>query len=79
MLSIYRDPRNSARSSSSRELPSEVIWIDLVNPTDEEKQFVKSRIAVYKYPRWVEFVSSLPKNDRGKIDRKQLKATDKRG
>jgi acyl-coenzyme A synthetase/AMP-(fatty) acid ligase len=32
---------------------------------------------VYKYPRWVEFVSSLPKNDRGKIDRKQLKATDK--
>jgi benzoate-CoA ligase len=37
------------------------------------KQFVKSRIAVYKYPRWVEFVSSLPKNDRGKIDRKKLK------
>ncbi len=41
------------------------------------KLFVKERIAVYKYPRWVEFVSSLPKNDRGKIDRKQLKATDK--
>ena len=38
------------------------------------KQFVKSRIAVYKYPRWIEFVKSLPKNDRGKIDRKQLKA-----
>ncbi|HSK63379.1 MAG TPA: benzoate-CoA ligase family protein [Pyrinomonadaceae bacterium] len=43
----------------------------------EIKQFVKSRIAVYKYPRWIEFVSSLPKNDRGKIDRKQLKTTDK--
>ena len=41
---------------------------------EEIKQFVKSRIAVYKYPRWVEFVSSLPKNDRGKIDRKKLKA-----
>jgi benzoate-CoA ligase len=38
------------------------------------KQFVKDRIAMYKYPRWVEFVSSLPKNDRGKIDRKKLKA-----
>jgi benzoate-CoA ligase family protein len=37
------------------------------------KQFVKSQIALYKYPRWIEFVSSLPKNDRGKIDRKQLK------
>jgi len=37
------------------------------------KSFVKSKIAVYKYPRWIEFVSSLPKNDRGKIDRKKLK------
>ena len=43
---------------------------------DEIKLFVKSRIAVYKYPRWVEFVKSLPKNDRGKIDRRKLKATD---
>jgi benzoate-CoA ligase len=39
----------------------------------EIKDFVKSRLALYKYPRWVEFVSSLPKNDRGKIDRKRLK------
>jgi benzoate-CoA ligase family protein len=38
------------------------------------KDFVKSKIALYKYPRWIEFVPSLPKNDRGKIDRKQLKA-----
>lgn len=43
--------------------------------TDQIKQFVKDRIAVYKYPRWVEFVSSLPKNDRGKIDRKILKTS----
>jgi benzoate-CoA ligase len=37
------------------------------------KEFVKARLAPYKYPRLVEFVASLPKNDRGKIDRKQLK------
>ena len=37
------------------------------------KQFVKEHIAIYKYPRWIEFVDSLPKNDRGKIDRKKLK------
>src|SRR3989440_8149303 len=37
------------------------------------KDFVKSKLARYKYPRWIEFVSSLPKNDRGKIDRKKLK------
>ncbi|GAC1397262.1 MAG: hypothetical protein NVSMB56_12260 [Pyrinomonadaceae bacterium] len=37
------------------------------------KTFVKLQLAVYKYPRWIEFVEMLPKNDRGKIDRKQLK------
>jgi benzoate-CoA ligase len=40
----------------------------------EMKEFVKSRLALFKYPRWIEFVSSLPKNDRGKIDRKMLKS-----
>jgi benzoate-CoA ligase len=41
--------------------------------TGELQAFVKSHLAPYKYPRWIEFVSSLPKNDRGKIDRKLLK------
>ncbi|HKP38356.1 MAG TPA: benzoate-CoA ligase family protein [Pyrinomonadaceae bacterium] len=40
---------------------------------EQIKQFVKAKLALYKYPRWIEFVSSLPKNDRGKIDRKLLK------
>jgi benzoate-CoA ligase len=44
-----------------------------VAPAEIENCFVKDHIAIYKYPRWVEFVSSLPKNDRGKIDRKKLK------
>jgi benzoate-CoA ligase family protein len=39
----------------------------------ELKEYVKSRLAVYKYPRWVEFRSELQKNDRGKIDRRSLK------
>jgi benzoate-CoA ligase family protein len=39
----------------------------------ELQAFVKSHLAPYKYPRWIEFVESLPKNDRGKIDRKLLK------
>ncbi len=37
------------------------------------RDFVKTHLAPYKYPRWIEFVDSLPKNDRGKIDRKKLK------
>jgi benzoate-CoA ligase len=42
--------------------------------TEELKDFVKSHLATYKYPRWIEFVASLPKNDRGKIDRRKLKS-----
>ena len=42
---------------------------------EELQAFVKSELAPYKYPRWIEFVPSLPKNDRGKIDRKLLKQT----
>jgi benzoate-CoA ligase len=42
--------------------------------TKSLQDFVKSKLAHYKYPRWVEFVDSLPKNDRGKIDRKKLKS-----
>ena len=39
----------------------------------ELQEFVKGRLAPFKYPRLVEFVPSLPKNDRGKIDRKRLR------
>jgi len=40
----------------------------------ELQDFVKARLAPFKYPRVVEFVRSLPKNDRGKIDRRKLEA-----
>jgi len=39
----------------------------------EIKEFVKARLALHKYPRWIEFIESLPKNDRGKVDRKLLR------
>ena len=37
------------------------------------KQFVKDRIAPYKYPRWIEFVGELPKTATGKIQRFKLR------
>ncbi len=40
----------------------------------ELQDFVKERIAKHKYPRSVEFVDDVPKNDRGKVDRKALRA-----
>ncbi len=36
------------------------------------QEHVKARLSKHKYPRWVVFVDDLPKNDRGKIDRKVL-------
>ena len=38
------------------------------------KAFVKDKIAPYKYPRWIEFVSELPKTATGKIQRFKLRA-----
>ena len=38
--------------------------------------FVKERLAVYKYPRWVEFLPELPKTATGKIQRYKLRQPD---
>jgi benzoate-CoA ligase len=37
------------------------------------QQHVKSRLAPYKYPRWIEFVADLPKTATGKIQRFKLR------
>jgi len=39
----------------------------------ELQEHVRTRLAKYKYPRVVEFVDDLPKNDRGKVDKKALR------
>jgi len=36
------------------------------------QEHVKARLSKHKYPRWVVFVDDLPKNDRGKVDKKVL-------
>jgi benzoate-CoA ligase len=41
---------------------------------EEIKSFVKDKIAAYKYPRWIEFVSELPKTATGKIQRFKLRS-----
>ena len=39
----------------------------------ELKAWIKGRLAPHKYPRWFEWRESLPKNDRGKVARKDLR------
>jgi benzoate-CoA ligase len=41
----------------------------------ELKAHVKSRLAPFKYPRWVEFLAALPKTATGKIQRYKLRAS----
>jgi len=45
----------------------------------ELKAHVQQRLSKHKYPRWVAFVDDLPKNDRGKVDKKTLIEREKRG
>ena len=45
MLRLYRWPTDDWKSLGEK-LPSEIIWIDLLNPSDEEKQFVESRLNI---------------------------------
>ena len=45
----------------------------------ELQAWVKARLSKYKYPRWIVFVDDLPKNDRGKVDKKALKEREARG
>jgi benzoate-CoA ligase len=40
---------------------------------EELRRHVKSRLAPYKYPRWIEFVSELPKTATGKVQRFKLR------
>jgi acyl-coenzyme A synthetase/AMP-(fatty) acid ligase len=47
--------------------------------TAELQEHVKGRLSKHKYPRWVVFVDDLPKNDRGKVDKKALKEREASG
>ncbi len=40
----------------------------------ELQAHVKDKLAKHKYPRWIVIVDDLPRNDRGKVDKKALKA-----
>lgn len=42
----------------------------------ELQAFAKQHLSKHKYPRAVEFVADVPKNDRGKVDRKALRAAE---
>jgi magnesium transporter len=66
MLQVYRDT-GSFLTSSSTDLPAEIIWMDLLNPTKEEKDLVESRAHV-RIPS-VEALSEIESSSRLAVDR----------
>ena len=44
MLKVYRD--NEGAFCSGQLGPSQIIWIDVLNPTDAEKQIVAERVGI---------------------------------
>ncbi len=45
------------------------------NLQEDIKQFVRNRIAAYKYPRWIEFTDNIPKTTGGRVQRFVLQQT----
>jgi benzoate-CoA ligase family protein len=54
--------RDAAKSRAASEVAAEL------------QTYVKDKLAKHKYPRWIVVVDDLPRNDRGKVDKKALKA-----
>src|ERR1043166_1705631 len=66
LLTIYRDPSGSLRASSATNLPADVFWIDLLDPTEEERAFVESRSGL-RVPS-VEALSEIESSSRLIVD-----------
>jgi long-chain acyl-CoA synthetase len=60
-------------ASLGEEIGAAIALKDGATATPEElREFVKSRIAAYKYPRAVWIVDGLPKGPTGKIQRRDV-------
>ena len=68
LIEVRPDARARLRSTADR-----------VALADELKAHVQAKLSKHKYPRWVVFVDDLPKNDRGKVDKKALIEREQRG
>ena len=60
-------PRETARAGAGPALALEL------------KEHVKNSLSKHKYPRWIVFTDDVPKNDRGKVDKKVLKEREAAG
>ncbi len=71
MLSVYRDSKRQFYDQELKDLPGEIIWIDLLNPTAEETDLVEKRAGV-RIPtidalREIEFVEPSRRRSRNHL------------
>src|ERR1700689_5432550 len=62
MLRMFRYVADVDHSLTAKQLPPDVIWIDLLNPTREEEAFVEQRIAI-RMPS-IEMLSEIESSSR---------------
>jgi magnesium transporter len=67
-MTIYREEGRSLRTSAS--LPAHVFWIDLIEPTDEEKQLVESRTDT-KIPS-IDMLNEIESSSRLSVDHETI-------
>jgi magnesium transporter len=67
VLRLYRDSTHPSADASLKEFPREVIWIDLLSPTDDEKNLVENRTGV-NIPS-IEALSEIESSSRLAVDR----------
>ncbi len=61
------------RDADGLEKPKAFVVLKEPVAEQELKEFVKARVGLWKYPRWIEVVSELPKTATGKIQRFKLR------
>jgi benzoate-CoA ligase len=50
-----------------------VLKTGLKGSSQELQEYVRKRLAPYKYPRWIEFMGELPRTPTGKLQRFKLR------
>jgi magnesium transporter len=73
VLSVYRDSKRRFYDQNLEDLPREIIWIDLLNPTAEETDLVEKRVGM-RIPT-MDALREIESSSRLAVDRETISST----